>query len=238
MLSRSLRGLTRTAADLADQIDDGETHAVAAAFQTQSGAVVTGVNLFHFLGGPCAEVTAVANHAASFPDDPVRAVVAVHGGHDVIPPCGKCRQVLHDLDPSIECVIRAEDGYRAVPVRELLPYAFGPQSLEKQQRLCMWEGYEDLIRRGVKQQTIRVDDPFRTGPATLVFEKGSGDVVTIPASVTAVETTTRGDLTDLDARRDGFADLAELHAALDEHYPGLASDEPVDLVSFTVNDNE
>ena len=40
------------------------------------------------------------------------------------------------------------------------------------------------------------------------------------------------DLTDEHARADGFAGLAELHAALDRHYPGLAPDDDVDVVVF------
>lgn len=40
------------------------------ALMTKTGEIVTGVNAFHFLGGPCAEITALANHA----DDPVVAV--------------------------------------------------------------------------------------------------------------------------------------------------------------------
>ena len=32
--------------------------------------------------------------------------------------------------------------------------------------------------------------------------------------------------------KDGFADLRELHTALDTHYPGLDGDDPVDVVDF------
>lgn len=164
------------------------------------------------------------------------AVAAVYGPTaDVLPPCGKCRQVLFDLDPSIACIVRTAKGDAAVPVRELLPYAFDWRAVEAgPQRIYMWEGYEELIRSGAKRQTIRIDDPFRVGPAEVVFEKESLEVTTIPAIVTNVRTVERSGLTELDAQRDGFDTLADLHAALDQHYPGLADDDTADLVTFEV----
>lgn len=236
MLSRPLRTLTTTSVEFATAVHDDGDHTVAAALLTKSGATVTGVNAFHFLGGPCAEITALANHAAAHKGDPVVAVVAAYGPTaDVLPPCGKCRQVLFDLDPSIICIVRTANGYDAVPVRELLPYAYDWRAAESgPQRVYMWEGYEKLIRSGVKRQTIRIDDPFRVGPAQVVFEKESGVVTTIAVRITAVRTVERSGLTDLDAQRDGFDTLADLHSALDEHYPGLAGDDVVDLVTFDV----
>ena len=42
----------------------------------------------------------------------------------------------------------------------------------------------------------------------------------------------RCDLTDTHAQRDGFTSVAEMHEALDTHYPGLGMDDPVDVVTF------
>lgn len=96
----------------------------------------------------------------------------------------------------------------------------------------MWEGYEESIRSGEKQQTIRVDDPFREGSAQIVFEKESGEVVTIQAQVTSVASAQRSELSEKQARNDGFGSLSELQEALDTHYPGLAADDKVDIVEF------
>ncbi|KID29201.1 hypothetical protein HQ32_03493 [Prauserella sp. Am3] len=85
---------------------------------------------------------------------------------DVIPPCGKCRQIFFDLDPTIACVVREANGLTALPVSTRLPHAFD------------WRA--------------------------------------------------------ADAQRDGFADLARLHTALDQHYPGLGDDAPVDVVEFAL----
>lgn len=236
VLPSPLRSLTATAVELATKVNDNGDHTVAAALLTKSGTTVTGVNAFHFLGGPCAEVTALANHATAHQGDPVVAVAAAYGPTaDVLPPCGKCRQVLFDLDPSIACIVRTANGHAAVPVRELLPYAYDWRAVETgPQRIYMWEGYEELVRSGAKRQTIRIDDPFREGPAEVVFEKESGEVTTIPAIVTNIRTVERSGLTELDARRDSFDTLANLHTALDRHCPGQADSDTVDLVTFQV----
>lgn len=206
---------------------------MAAALLTRSGEHVLGLNSYHFLGGPCGEITALANHSATHRSSPVVAVVAVYGPTgQVIAPCGKCRQVLHDLDPTIECVVRGSNGLEAISVADLLPHAYDWRAAEQQQRIYMWEGYEPSIRSGAKRQTIRIDDPFHEGPATLVFEKDSGEIVTMPARVTSVVAVRRCDLTDEQARRDGFSSLAELHEALDTHYPGLGSEDMTDVVTF------
>lgn len=236
MLSSDDRDLVGAARAHAKALNDNVDHTVGAALRLQSGAVVLGVNTYHFLGGPCGEISALSNRAATHPDDPIVTVAAAYGPTgDVITPCGKCRQVLFDLDPAIRCVVRQANGLTTRPVDELLPHAFDWRAAEAPQRLYMWEGYEQGIREGSKRQTIRVDDPFRPGGALIVFEKNSGEVVTIPAEIHSVHTTARAELNEQDAQRDGFANVVELHAALDEHYPGLSSDDPIDIVAFTVH---
>ena len=68
--------------------------------------------------------------------------------------------------------------------------------------------------------------------AQIVFEKESGEIVTIPAQVTAVVSTRQCELSEKQARNDGFGSLAELQEALDTHYLGLAADDEVDVVEF------
>ena len=54
-------------------------------------------------------------------------------GPDVVTPCGRCRQVLHELaalgetDPLVHCAGPGE--VRQVRLSELLPHAFGPADL-------------------------------------------------------------------------------------------------------------
>lgn len=235
MLSADDRELVGAAASHAQTVNDDGDHTVAAALRLRSGAVVLGVNTYHFLGGSCGEINALSNRAATHPDDPIVAVAAAHGPTgDVIAPCGKCRQVLFDTDAGIRCVVREANGLVARSVGDLLPHAFDWRVLGERQRLYMWEGYEQAIRDGSKRQTLRVDDPFRPGEALVVFEKESDDIVTIPAEIVSVRTAARAELTEQDAQRDGFADLAELHAALDQHYPGLRPQDPIDVVAFEI----
>lgn len=236
MISEDLRDLVQQTAQHAEQWNDDQDHTVAAGLLTTSGKVVLGLNTYHFLGGPCGEIAALSNHASSHPDDPIVAVAAVSGvaGGPIVP-CGKCRQVFYDRDQSIRFVVRDAAGLTSRTVAELLPFAFDWRAAEHPQRIYMWEGYEVAIRSGVKTQTVRIDDPFRPGPAELVFEKEDGEVVSIGATVTEVRQTTRAELTQEDAVRDGFADLDELQNALATHYSGVGPSGRVDVVTFALS---
>lgn len=236
MLTDDLRQLAHETMNHARQWNDDADHTVAGGLLTESGQVVLGLNSFHFLGGPCGEVAALSNHASTDPDDPIAAVAAAYGPTgDIIAPCGKCRQIFFDTSPSIRFVVREANGLTARTVGELLPYAYDWRDAELPPQIYMWEGYESAIRTGEKRQTIRIDDPFRPGPADLVFEKDSGAVVSAAAIVTDVRSVPRSELTDDDAKRDGFDTLKDLNAALDQHYPGLQASSTIDIVTFTVS---
>lgn len=235
LLTPELRRLVRTTSEHAVTWNDDHDHTVAAGLLTAFGEIVLGLNTFHFLGGPCGEIAALSNHAASRPRDPIVAVAAVHGPtNHVIPPCGKCRQVFYDIDPAITFVVRDAAGLQSRSAADLLPFAFDVDLILGTQQINMWHGYEEVVRSGKKTQTIRVDDPFQPGPAELVFDQIDGSVVRIDAEVTSVREVTLADLTEEDAVLDGFANLQELQAALDKHYPGIGPEEIVDIVSFTL----
>lgn len=236
MISEDLRDLVQQTAQHVEQWNDDQDHTVAAGLLTRSGKVVLGLNTYHFLGGPCGEIAALSNHASSHPEDPIVAVAAVSGiAGGPIAPCGKCRQVFYDLDQTIRFVVRDAAGLTSRTAAELLPFAFDWRAAEQPQRIYMWEGYEAAIRSGAKTQTIRIDDPFRPGPAELVFEKENGEVLTTGATVTEVRQMTRAELTEEDAVRDGFATHDELQNALDRHYPGVAPSDRVDVVTFALS---
>lgn len=238
MLTDAMRQLIRQTIDHAQRWSDGVDHTVAAGLLTASGQIALGLNTYHFLGGPCGEMSALSNHASTIPDDPIVAVAAAYGPTgDLIAPCGKCRQVFFDLDPTIQFMVRDTNGLTARTVQELLPFAYDWRDAQRPQRIYMWEGYEPAIRSGANQQTIRLDDPFRSGPAELVFEKDNGEVVSIPATVTNVRSVARSELTDDDAKRDGFATLRDLHAALERHYPDLQASTTIDIVAFKLTEH-
>ncbi|MGQ4512314.1 cytidine deaminase [Streptomyces sp. DW26H14] len=102
----------------------GDNHTVAAAGRARDGRIVTAVNAYHFTGGPCAELVLVGAAAAEGVYD-LDTIVAV-GDRDrgVIPPCGRCRQVLLDYFPAVHVIVGAGGLLREVPVTGLLPESY------------------------------------------------------------------------------------------------------------------
>ena len=93
---------------------------VGAAILTASGHIYTGICIDLSCGlGFCAEVAAIAEMLKGR-ETRIQAVVAV-SGELILPPCGRCRETMAQIDPrNMDCqVIVAED--LEVPLRELLP---------------------------------------------------------------------------------------------------------------------
>ena len=99
---------------------DFSAGSVGAAVLTAGGNTYTGVCIDLASGlGFCAEVAAIAE-MLKHRETRIAAVVAVSGGR-ILPPCGRCRETMAQVDPrNLDCkVIVAPD--RTVPLRELLP---------------------------------------------------------------------------------------------------------------------
>lgn len=94
-------------------------HTVAAAARSVDGRTFTGLNVFHFAGGPCAELVVIGAAAAEGVYD-LETVVATDST-GVVPPCGRCRQVLSDLVPDVTVLVTETEK---VPVADLLPKAY------------------------------------------------------------------------------------------------------------------
>lgn len=116
--------LVRSASDMLAENGDGENHTVAASIYTAEGLVFTGMNLYHFTGGPCAEVVALSRLISDGGGAPVAVVAVGDSGRGVLAPCGRCRQVLADYCPDIRVILPAEGGLSAKPLSELIPYAY------------------------------------------------------------------------------------------------------------------
>ncbi|MFF3562411.1 cytidine deaminase [Streptomyces sp. NPDC002574] len=116
--------LVQAAAHVARTRCQGDNHTMAAAARAGDGRIVTAVNAYHFTGGPCAELVLIGTAAAQGIHD-LRTVVAV-GDRDrgVVPPCGRCRQVLLDYFPSVAVIVGPADRLRAVPIADLLPASY------------------------------------------------------------------------------------------------------------------
>ncbi len=116
--------LVRAAADVARARCRGERHTMAAAGRAPDGRIVTAVNVYHFTGGPCAELALIGVAAAQGVYELDTVVAVGDRGRGVVPPCGRCRQVLLDYFPAVEVIVGTGDGVRAVPVKELLPESY------------------------------------------------------------------------------------------------------------------
>jgi cytidine deaminase len=111
---------------LAASLPGDDAHTVAAAAMDADGGIHTGVNVFHFTGGPCAELVAIGAAAAAGAGPLVTMVAVGDRGRGVMAPCGRCRQVLLDLHPDVRVIVPGESGLVAKPVRGLLPYSYSP----------------------------------------------------------------------------------------------------------------
>ncbi len=99
---------------------DLKAGAVAAALRTASGAVHTGVCLDLACGvGFCAEHAAIAE-MLKHREREIAAIVAVNA-QGVVPPCGRCRELILQLTPRNRETVVVLPGGRRSTVGDLLP---------------------------------------------------------------------------------------------------------------------
>lgn len=95
---------------------------VAAALMTQTGRMFTGVCIDTTCSlGFCAEHAAVAEMLKAR-ESHIASIVAVHADGKVIPPCGRCRELLWQVDPRNAAARVLLGAERAVELSELLPH--------------------------------------------------------------------------------------------------------------------
>jgi cytidine deaminase len=115
--------LVQRATEIVTRRGDGSVNTVAAAARATDGRIVTGMNVYHFTGGPCAELVLLGN-AASEGMERLEVMVAVADrDRGIVAPCGRCRQMLLDYQPHIRVIISSEGVDCSVSIDELLPYA-------------------------------------------------------------------------------------------------------------------
>ncbi|MEV7688939.1 cytidine deaminase family protein [Streptomyces bungoensis] len=116
--------LIRAAAQVARTRCRGDNHTVAAAARARDGRIVTAVNAYHFTGGPCAEMVLIGTAAAQGAYELDEIVAVGDRDRGVIPPCGRCRQVLLDYFPGLKVIVGAGDRVRTVLITDLLPESY------------------------------------------------------------------------------------------------------------------
>ncbi len=102
--------------------DQDGRHTMGAAVRSADGSVYGGINLYHFTGGPCAELVALGHARASGARELTTIVAVGDGGRGPVGPCGRDRQVLLDHHPGIRVLLPTPEGVRSVVVEDLMPY--------------------------------------------------------------------------------------------------------------------
>lgn len=99
-------------------------HTVGAAIRCKSGKIYVGVNVYS-LHGACAEQVAIGTAITNGEKD-FETIVAVRGkdGEEIIPPCGNCRQILHDYMPDCEVIVSVCGKLGKCKAEELLPFSY------------------------------------------------------------------------------------------------------------------
>jgi cytidine deaminase len=117
--------LIKAATDAIDSIPLSDNHSVGSAALSADGRVFAGVNVFHFTGGPCAEIVVMGVAAGAGVTMLTHIVAVANGGHGVLPPCGRCRQILMDYYPNIEVVVKDLNGEEVLmELAKLLPFTY------------------------------------------------------------------------------------------------------------------
>ncbi|GGR90536.1 cytidine deaminase [Streptomyces aureoverticillatus] len=126
---RALTAADQELIDLARAVVDANTdgedgiHTVGAAVRAADGTTHVGINVYHFTGGPCAELVALGNARASGARRLTTIVAVGNMGRGVVGPCGRDRQVLFDHHPEIRVLLPTEHGIGSVPIKDLVPFA-------------------------------------------------------------------------------------------------------------------
>ena len=103
--------------------DEDGAHTMGAAVRAADGRMFAGVNLFHFTGGPCAELVALGTARAGGAREITTIVAVGNHGRGVVGPCGRDRQVLFDYHPGIRVLLPTAEGVRVARIETLMPFA-------------------------------------------------------------------------------------------------------------------
>jgi len=104
--------------------DEDGVHTMGAAVRSVDGQVFTGVNLYHFTGGPCAELVALGAARAAGARQITHVVAVGNHGRGVCAPCGRDRQVFADLYPDVRVLVPGDPEPISVEASDLLPEGF------------------------------------------------------------------------------------------------------------------
>lgn len=110
----------------ADTLHLDATHEVASALRTRDGEVFSGINIKARMrfADVCGEVAALSTMVGAGHRDP-EIIVAIwgdgNGSFEVMPPCGRCRELISDFDPETWVIVGTLEQPYKVKVSDLLP---------------------------------------------------------------------------------------------------------------------
>ncbi len=90
--------------------DEDGVHTMGAAVRASDGRMFAGVNVYHFTGGPCAELVALGAARAGGARDITTIVAVGNHGRGPVGPCGRDRQVLFDYHPAVRVIVPTKEG--------------------------------------------------------------------------------------------------------------------------------
>ncbi|WP_157071421.1 ASCH domain-containing protein [Curtobacterium ammoniigenes] len=226
----SERRVIEAAEALARTLGRDPNHTVAAAALDTEGRIHTSVNVYHFTGGPCAELVVLGVAAASQAGPLVAMAAAGDRSRGVIPPCGRCRQVMLDLHPDLLVAVPGESGAQMRPIRKLLPNTYFFPDADAERVLRFNKRYYEAVASGTKTSSVRWDEDVRIGPAILYFEDDARPALT--GEVLAVNRYRLVELTPKSLRLEVGGSVEGYIRGLREHNPEMPDDASVDVVDF------
>ena len=100
---------------------NGEAGHVACALEAANGTVFTGICIDVPCSiGICAEQAAVAEMLKTG-ETKIKRIIAVYRDGSILPPCGRCRELISQLDIDNEKTVVAVDHDREITLKGLLP---------------------------------------------------------------------------------------------------------------------
>ena len=101
-----------------------DTADFGAALITSKGSIYSGVSLGFTCGiGSCAEYQAVGSMISNGEKE-IKIIVAISCNGNIYPPCGKCREMLHQLSKNSDNIAVIISKDEKIKLKDLLPYAY------------------------------------------------------------------------------------------------------------------
>ncbi len=228
----SERRLIEAAEALALTLGSNPNHSVAAAALDTNGRIYTAVNVDHFTGGPCAELVALGVAATANAGPLVAIAAAGDGSRGLIPPCGRCRQVMLDLHPDLCVAVPTDSGPQMRQIAKMLPDAFFFPDADSERVFSFHKRYYESVSSGSKTSSVRWDERVAVGPAIFYFE--DDDRAPLRGQILEVSRYPLSELSPERLRiRDGGS-VEDYVAGLRGHYPLMPAEALVDVVDFTL----